>query len=365
MKKNSTPAQEMTTIGLDLGDKSHHFCILDSEGKIVKQGKFSSTTRAVKTFFAKREDSLVAMEASTQSPWLSRFLESLGHKVLVGNPRKLKMIYASMDKTDERDAEMLARIARFDPRLLWPIHHRGPRAQADLAVLKSRDSLVKARTAQINFIRGMVKSIGHRLPSASAAAFHKKVKGEIPKELCPALLPVLATIEQLNEAIRNMDRKIDRLCKKEYPETEKLRAIHGVGPITSLAFVLTLEEKERFAKSRSVPAYLGLTPRRDQSGAVDKKLRITKAGDHYLRRLLVSCANYIMGPFGRPCHLRDFAERLCERGGKNARKRAKVALARKLAVVMHAVWVSDAEYDPFHTPPDRKRRKKSQERKAA
>ena len=239
MKNDNTSTKEMTTIGLDLGDKSHHFCILDSEGKIVKQGKFSSTTRAVKTFFAKREVSLVAMEASTQSPWLSRFLESQGHKVLVGNPRKLKMIYASMDKTDERDAEMLARIARFDTRLLSPIQHRGPRAQADLAVLKSRDTLVKARTAQINFIRGMVKSIGRRLPSASAAAFHKKVKGEIPKELAPALLPVLTIVEQLNEAIRNMDRKIDRLCKKEYPETEKLRAIHGVGPTSSCWLLLS------------------------------------------------------------------------------------------------------------------------------
>jgi transposase len=148
-----------------------------------------------------------------------------------------------------------------------------------------------------------------------------------------------------------MDKQIEALCEKEYPETATLRGIKGVGPITSLAFVLTLEEKGRFANSRSVPAYLGLTPRRDQSGEVDKQLRITKAGDRYLRRLLISCAHYILGPFGGPSHLRAFGERLCVRGGKNAKKRATVAVARKLAVVMHTLWVGEAEYDPFHAPP--------------
>lgn len=357
--------KHFTTIGLDLGDKSHHFCELNAEGEIVKQGKFASTSRGLKTFFAGRKASLVAMEAGTHSPWISRFLESRGHEVLVGNPRKLRMIYTNLAKSDERDAQMLARIARFDPQLLSPIHHRGRRAQSHLAVLKSRDQLVSVRTGLINHARGMVKAVGERLPSCSADSFHKKAKGSVPKDLEPALGPVFQTIQDLTIRIKGMDKQIERLCEEAYPETERLRGIHGVGPITSLAFVLTLEEKTRFAKSRSVPVYLGLTPRRDQSGELDKQLRITKAGDHYLRRLLISCAHYIMGAFGRPSHLRDFAERLCARGGKNAKKRATVALARKLSVVMHAVWAGEAEYDPFHTPADRRVRKKSAKRKAA
>jgi transposase len=186
------------------------------------------------------------------------------------------MIYASVEKTDERDAEMLARIARFDPQLLSPIHHRGPRARSHLAVLKSRDRLVKARTAQINFVRGMVKSIGERLPSISAVYFHEKVRNEIPEELAPALTMV---VEELTKEIKMMDCQIERLCEQECPEAERSRAIHGVGPITSLAFVLTLEEKTRFAKSRSVPAYLGLTPRRTK--------RCERARDAFTCRAIV------------------------------------------------------------------------------
>lgn len=365
MKESNTVNEGAATIGLDLGDKSHTFCILDSGGEIVKRGKFSSTARALKTFFSGRESSLVAMEVGTHSPWISRFLESEGHTVLVANARKLRMIYESDEKDDFRDAMMLAQIARFDPRLLCPIRHRGRRAQSHLAIVKSRNQLVTVRTGLINHARGMVKAIGERLPSCSPVCFHTKAKSNVPKDLEPALGPIFQTIEDLTLRIRGMEKQLERLCKEEYPETEKLRGIRGVGPITSLAFVLTIEEKERFAKSRSVPAYLGLTPKRDQSGQVDKQLRITKAGDRYLRSLLVSCAHYILGPFGHPCSLRDFGLRLCERGGKNAKKRAAVAVARKLAVVMHAIWVSDADYDPFHQPAGRKRLKEPSERKAA
>ena len=243
---------------------------------------------------------------------------------------------------------MLARIARVDPRLLSPVHHRGRRAQSHLAIVKSRDQLVGVRTGLINHARGMVKAVGERLPSCSADYFDKKVREAIPSDLRPALAPILETIRDLTDRIKAMDRRIETLCEEEYPETEKLRGIRGVGPITSLAFVLTLEEKSRFRRSRSVPAYLGLTPRRDQSGEVDKQLRITKAGDQYLRRLLISCAHYILGPFGEESDLRSFGQRLCDRGGKNAKKRATVAVARKLAVVMHALWVQDVEYEAFH-----------------
>jgi transposase len=260
----------------------------------------------------------------------------------------LRLIYASAQKSDERDASMLARIARLDPRLLCPIRHRGRREQSHLAILKSRDALVRTRTLLINHCRGMVKSLGERLPSSSAEAFAKKVGAAVPEDLRAALDPLVETVADLTKRIKGMDRQIAALCDTEYPETDRLRTIKGVGPITALAFVLTLEQRERFAKSRAVAAYLGLTPRRDQSGQVDKQLRITKAGDLFLRRLLVSCAHYILGAFGEDSDLRRWGLRLCARGGKNAKKRAVVAVARKLAVLLHRLWCGEEPYDAFY-----------------
>ena len=348
MKRTSTGKTVETTIGLDLGDKHHYFCMLDPEGDVMKKGTISANLRAVRRFFSAQPPALLAMEAGTHSPWISREAHQHGHRVLVGNPRKLRMIYRNMQKSDERDAEMLARIARLDPQLLCPIVHRGPRAQSHLAILKSRDVLVGARTKLINHCRGIVKSFGERLPSCSAHSFARKVRDEIPEDLAPALQPVFEMIGDLTKRIKSMDCQIDALCEDQYPETEHLRAIKGVGPITSLAFVLTLEQPERFANSRAVPVYLGLTPKRDQSGDSDKQLRITKAGNMFLRRLLVSCAHYILGPFGEDSDLRRWGLKLCARGGKNAKKRATVAVARKLAVLLHRLWGGAEPYDPFH-----------------
>ncbi len=347
MKKNRTEKTLETTIGLDLGDKNHYYHMIDQECVVIKKGKIGANVRAVRRFFSAQPPSLIAMEAGTHSPWISREAHQHGHRVLVGNPRKLRMIYRNEQKSDERDAEMLARIARMDPQLLYPIVHRGPRAQSHLAVLKSRDVLVGARTKLINHCRGIVKSSGERLPTCSAASFARH-RDEIPEDLAPALQPVFEMIGELTKRIKNMDYTIKKLCEKEYPETGDLQAIKGVGPITSLAFVLTLEQPERFAKSRAVPVYLGLTPKRDQSGDSDKQLRITKAGDMFLRRLLVQCAQYILGPLCEDSDLRRWGLKLCARGGKNAKKRATVAVARKLAVLLHRLWSGKQPYDPFY-----------------
>jgi transposase len=337
--------QYSTTVGLDLGDKFHYFHELDERGEKRLEGKISSTGGALRTMFEGREPALVVIETGTHSPWVSRALEGWGHTVLVANARKLRAISASVAKSDRRDAEMLARLGRADAKLLCPIRHRGRKAQSDLAVLRSRDALVSARTAMINHCRGMVKSQGERLPSCSADAFAKKMKDFVPSHLCQALVPVLQMIEELTGKIHGLDREIERLCGEKYPETGKLRAVRGVGALTALAFVLTLEDPERFDKSRSVAAYLGLVPRRDQSGGVDKQLRITKAGDGFARRLLISCSHYILGPFGGESDLRSWGLQLCERGGKNGKKRAVVATARKLSVLLHRLWLSDEPYE--------------------
>jgi len=239
-------------------------------------------------------------------------------------------------------------VARLDPSLLSPIHHRSPQAQADLSVLRSRDALVRSRTLLINHVRGIVKSFGDRLPSCSANYFAKKAVSDIPEPLQPALIPILDTIASLTQQIRTYDRLIEDLCKSKYPETKLLRNVSGVGPLTSLAFVLTLEDPLRFPKSRNVGPAIGLVPKRDQSGDRDPQLRITKTGNTFLRRLLVSSAQYILGPFGPDCDLRRWGLKLTERGGKNAKKRAVVAVARKLAVLLHHLWKNSEVYDPFY-----------------
>jgi len=338
------------TVGLDMGDKIHSLCVLDWRGQVVERAEVGNTGAAIRKRFAKMKPCRIAMEAGTHSGWVSRILEELGHEVLVGNPRKLRAIWDNAQKNDVRDAEMLARIARFDPQLLHPIRHRGKEAQCDLAAIKARDELVKVRTALIAHVRGLVKSTGERLKKCSPECFHLRAAEAMPADLAPALEPVVASIAELTVRIRHCDNLIEQLSAKKYPETERLQAIPGVGPVTALAYVLTLEEAERFEKSRDVGPFLGMTPRRDQSGQTDKQLRITKAGNAYLRRLLVQCANYVLGRHGPDCDLRRFGLKLAERGGKNAKRRAVVAVARKLGVLLHSLWKSGEAYEPNRRP---------------
>ena len=339
-------------VGIDLGDKSNDVAIVDGAGELTKMTSVKNTIEAMNDFFDQFDELgkvTVAIETGTHSPWMSHLVQARGCQVFVGNARKLRMIWNRTNKHDKQDAKMLARIARFDPKLLEPICHRSRAAQMDLAVLKSRDALVRSRTRLIQFVRSIVKSAGNRLPACSAPAFANAVMKEIPTDLLPATVPCLNMIATLTKDIRSLDRQIENLCKESYAtETAILQQISGVGPVTSLAYVLTLEEPSRFAKSRDVGPFLGLTPKRDQSGETDKPLSISKAGNAYLRRLLIGSANYILGPFGPDCELRRCGERIASRGGKVAKRKASVAVARKLAVVMHQLWKSHGQYDPFY-----------------
>ena len=338
------------TIGMDIGDHKHVVCVLNVTGEIVETVTVSNSNKPIRTFFSKYPEAMVVLEAGTHSPWISRLLSDLGHHVLIGNPRKLRMIWNSDNKSDARDAEMLARIGRLDPDLLSPLQHRGEKAQIDLSLIKSRHTLVKCRSSMINFVRNMVKSLGQRINGSSSACFHKTAKKQMPDELKFSLLPVVETIESLTIKIKEYDKAIEEISRECYPETFSVKQIGGVGPLTALAFILTLEDTDRFVSSRQVGPFLGLTPKRDQSGDLDKQLRITKAGNVYLRKLLVGSAQYILGPFGPDCNLRCFGLRLAERGGRNAKRRAVVAVARKLAILMHRLWKTGEVYDPFYKP---------------
>jgi transposase len=336
------------TAGLDLGDKYSHLCLIDSQsGEVIEEGRLRTGPEAFRRRFGSEQPMRIAIEAGTHSPWASRVLEGLGHEVLVANSRKTRLIYANKRKTDEVDAENLARLARLDPKLLAPVVHRGEDSQAHMAIIRSRQALVDCRTQLVNHVRGAVKSFGARLPKCPARSFHNKAPEHIPEALWPALGPVLEQIGSLTERIREYDRQLETVSKESYPETQLLRQVEGIGPLTALAFVLTLEDPSRFAKSRSVGAYLGLVPARDQSGDKDPQKHISKEGDEMLRKLLVGSAHYILGPFGSDSDLRRHGQKIASRGGKNSKKRAAVAVARKLAVLLHSLWLSAEVYEPL------------------
>jgi transposase len=334
-------------VGLDVGDRKSRYAVVNREGELVEEGGVETTREALSGHFAGRERMMVVIETGTHSPWISRLLEELGHQVLVGNARKIAAIYLNRRKRDRIDAITLARLGRMDPELLHPIQHRGQQAQADLALIRSRHALVRARGRLIGHARGLVKSVGGRLKGCDTDNFHQTVPDQIPAELRAALDPIVKAIGHMSGEIRRLDHRIESLGQR-YPETEQLRQVDRVGPITSVAYVLTLENPERFAQSRSVGPYLGLIPRLDQSGETSRQGRITKEGDPLVRSLLVQCAQQILGPFGKDCDLRRFGLRLWEQGGRHGKKRAVVAVARKLAVLLHHLWLTGETYDPFY-----------------
>lgn len=344
--ENSIRVEVQAVVGVDLGDRSSQICCLDREtGAILEEKRLSTTSASFQRYFEGRSPCLVIVESGTHTPWVRRLLVSLGHQVIVANASKVRAISASLRKTDERDARCLAQLGRVDPELLSPIHTRSEEAQKAMAVVRSREGLVKARTMLINQVRGMVKSFGARLPGSSTRSFAKVAVEALPQELKSALAPLLEVIADVTKRIQGFDRDVEAWAQR-WPVTQRLRQIKGVGALTSLVFVLTLDDPHRFARSRSVGAYLGLVPASRSSGNSAPQLPITKHGDSLLRRLLVQGAHYVLGPFGQDSDLRSFGLELAKRGGKNGKKRAVVAVARKLSVLLHRLWVSGEDYAP-------------------
>lgn len=345
---NSTAAVSPITVGLDVGDKRTHWCALDSNRQVIARGSCQTKQAHLEKNLQPFPEANVVLEAGSQSPWLSRFLFSRGYRVQVADPRRVQLISKDPRKTDRRDAEMLARMASAMPDLLGHVYHRGEQAQAHLAMIRSRDLLVRSRTMAVQHVRSLAKSFGMRLESCSTRAFATKVAAaELPAILRPAITPLLDAITYLSKQIRALETELASIAEQHYPAVQQLRQVAGVGPVISLAFVLSVEDPTRFASSRRVPAWLGLCPRVQSSGDSNPQLRISKAGDPQLRRLLVQAARYILGPFAPDCDLRRFGEALAARGAKLAKKKAAVAVARKLAILLHRLWVTGANYDPL------------------
>lgn len=334
------------TIGMDLGDKTSRYCVLNSAGEVLEEGA-CPTTRKGMAQFGSRGHCRIALEVGTHSPWVSRQLKTLGHEVIVANARQVKLISQSSRKNDKLDAEMLARLARTDPKLLRPIQHRSEEAQKDLMTIRVRAALVEARTGLVNAARGLTKAAGERLGSCDADQMDVDKLEELPAELRETLKPLVKQVESLTEKIQECDRKIEQIARDRYPETKLLRQVSGVGPLIALTYILTIEDKQRFPKSREVGCYVGLRPRQSDSGERQPQLRITKEGDVYLRKLLVQGAHCIMGAKAPDTDLKRWGTKLAGRGGKNAKKRAIVAVARKLAVLLHHLWATGEVYEPL------------------
>jgi transposase len=335
-------------IGIDIGDKRSYYCFLDANMNIVAADSLATTTTDFALHFKAIPRSRIAIEVGTHSPWISGLLEELGHEVYVANPRKTEGGKRKNRRKDDRlDAETLARQVKSDPKLLYPIRHRGEKARNALVVLRARQAVINARTKLICGVRGLVKSSGHRLPSCSADSFHKMNRTHVPEALRDTLEPLFEQIGLLTARVKKYDIEVKRMCKNAYPGTELLQQVNGVGVITALAFILTLDHPGRFAKSRDVGPYLGLVPKQYDSGDRRPQMRITKTGDRMMRQLLVQSAHYILGPFGKDSDLRRHGLKIAARGGKNAKKRAAVAVARELAVLLHRLWVTAEEYEPL------------------
>jgi transposase len=335
------------TIGLDLGSRQTQCAVVDPDGQRIEERKISTTAAAITGLLKRHPGARIAMEASTPARWINELATGLGHEVIIANPRCIPIITASTRKCDRNDARLLADLGQVRPHLLSPVHLRADRYQRVRALLFARAQLVKQRTALVTFVRSEVKVLGATLPSSSSRAFASKLRSFVPAELETALGAIFDVIQVLSTAIDGYDKRIEDLSTDEFPETNIVRQVHGIGPLIALAFVATIGGPERFKKSRSVGAYFGLVPRLSQSGNCNPELRITKTGDHFMRSLLVSAATRTLGPFGPDSDLRRYGERISAQGGKRAKARARIAVARKLAVLLHRLLATGEIYEPL------------------
>ena len=331
------------TIGLDLGDKWSEYVALDAEGRRVGAGRVRSTADGFAKLSALHDGAFVVMETGTHSPWAAAQFGTWGHRVAVANSSELALVTASVRKSDRRDAEILARLGRADVELLHPVAQRKPETQLLLSKLRARRTMVRSRTMLVNSVRGTAKSLGTRTAPCSADSFHRKALAWASPELRDAVKFEMAAIAALTEQILLADAELEALAAS-MPAVAAMRQVPGVGLLIALTFALTIEDPTRFARRADAAAYFGLAPGRRQSGERDPKMGITKRGNAEARSLLVQGAHYVLGAHGPDCALRRWGLALERTKGKRT---AIVATARKLAVLMLALWATGERYDPM------------------
>lgn len=338
----------MEHCGIDLHVKSSEVAVVDDAGELKEQARIPTTEAGLRRWFGGRERMVICLEAGGQSAWAARILTSVGHEVVVANPVRVRLIAEATLKSDKVDAGTLARLVRADRRLLRPIAHRSAETQRQRGVLRARRTLVNARTACTNTARGILRSFGYRTPSRRPDRIAESLAGErIPEELVAVVAPLVQVGCELDERIAALDDEVEAMGRA-YPEVALLRGVPGVGPLVALSFVLCLEDPHRFARSRDVAGYLGLRPKMRESGSTSRYGGITHQGDTEMRMLLVQAAHGLLRTRA-DCDLKRWAQALAARVGTH---KAIVALARKLAVVMHAMWVRGEVFRPLRAVVD-------------
>ena len=337
------------TIGMDLGRSKSNFCIYGDDRERAEEGELRSTREVVAAFFDRQPPSRVVMEACGPCRWIAEEAVQAGHEVVVANPREFRVILTSHKKSDRNDARVLGEFGQFKPELLHPVKLRGTKCQAARTLLSSRGQVIAMRTELICVVRSAIADLGVEIgPTGASKNFHKYLEGKIPSVLSAALEPLLSVLESIDDAVNTFDRSIDHVSKEHFTETALLRQVHGVGPIIALTFVVTIEDAGRFKRSRDVGAFAGLVPRSRASCDATPELSITKRGDAALRKALVNAATYIVGPRGEECDLQRWGRKLQDRGGQRSKAKARIAVARKLAVILHRLMLTGEVYNPNH-----------------
>ena len=345
-----------TTIGADVSDRTTKICVMTKaeggERRIVLETTCATTKAGFEEAFAKFDRSWpVVFETGTHCRWMDRLFKKMGFKTIVGNPGKIPSITKSNTKNDRNDARELARLAIADPAMLHPVFLRDEVYQQMLRFHHARNVLISQRTQTINQIRGFAKSMGCRIEGSSTEKFHELSKADWPKELEECAWPLMGVLKTIALKIKAYDKLIARLAERpEFkPMVERVSVVYGVGIIGSTVFVAAIGGRpDRFDHTRDIGAYLGMIPKQDQSGDGDKQLHITHAGADIVRTALVECAGVVMMEKAKDTDLKLKGLRIAMRGGKIARKKAKVAVARGLAVTMLALLQHpEREYVPL------------------
>lgn len=336
------------TVGVDLADRASAICVVGADGRVVSRETIPTCREAFRDRFSRGVYDRVVIEACTIASWVGWELEKLGQRVVVAHPLAVALIHKAQRKSDRSDSEKLARLARVDEDLVHPTHLRSRERAEALAEVRARASLVQARTRLVNTVRSIAKLFGKQLRRCTPAGLPAVVRelAETEPTLHATLTPSAAAIAALTAQIGAADRRLERRCK-QFPETERMLKIHGVGALTALTFAMVIDDPQRFPKARDVGSYLGLVPKRSQTGETDPALRISKAGHHYLRGLLVQCAKKVLRDSAPASDLKRWGSQIASRGGKRAKHVAAVAVARRLAVTMLTLWKSESDYVPI------------------
>ena len=323
----------MDHIGIDLHKRESQICILAEGGELIERRIRTEPQRFAEALGG-RAPAQVLLESSTESEWVARCLEALGHHVVVADPNFAPM-YASRTrkvKTDRRDARALAEACLLGA--YRPAHRLSDAQRHVRARLTVRDTLVRTRTRYISLIRALLRQHGWRVPSGSAEGFPRRVLAlALPGRLRSEVAPLLAVMRHLQPQLTYSDERVRRL-----------QSVPNIGPVTAAAFVAAIDEASRFRRGHEVQAYLGLVPRERSSGETQRRGRITKAGSSRVRWLLIQAAvSMLRLRDPRTAALREWAGRIAARRGKGI---AVVALARRLAGILFALLRDGTVYEP-------------------